>query len=68
MSIRIGVGVFSANKDVGDTRDASALAVDIFMKRRRSINISNLLVIPSEVEESLAVIHSKFEMSRLRST
>src|SRR6476646_3993779 len=37
MSMRIGVGVFSANKDVAVTRDASALAVDIFMKRRRSI-------------------------------
>jgi hypothetical protein len=35
--MRIGVGVFSANKDVAVTRDASALAVDIFMKRRRSI-------------------------------
>src|SRR6476646_69121 len=37
MSMRIGVGDFSANKDVGVTREASALAVDIFMKRRRSI-------------------------------
>src|SRR5437879_6051472 len=37
MSMSIGVGVFSANKDVAVTRDASALAVDIFMKRRRSI-------------------------------
>src|SRR6266403_2700706 len=37
MSMLIGVGVFSANKDVAVTRDASALAVDIFMKRRRSI-------------------------------
>src|SRR5258708_17749284 len=36
MSMRIGVGVFSANKDVAVTREASALAVDIFMKRRRS--------------------------------
>jgi hypothetical protein len=35
--MRIDVGVFSANKDVGITRDASALAVDILMKRRRSI-------------------------------
>ena len=33
----MGVGVFAANRDVGVTRDASALAVDIFMKRRRSI-------------------------------
>src|SRR5947207_7793270 len=33
----IGVGAFSANKDVAVTRDASALVVDIFMKRRRSI-------------------------------
>ena len=30
--MRIGVGVFSANKDVGVTRDAIALAVDILMK------------------------------------
>src|SRR5206468_6202733 len=37
MSMRIGVDVFSANKDVAVTRDASALAVDILMKRRRSI-------------------------------
>jgi diketogulonate reductase-like aldo/keto reductase len=35
--MRIGVGVFSANKDVAVTRETSALAVDIFMKRRRSI-------------------------------
>jgi hypothetical protein len=66
--MRIDVGVFSANKDVAVTRDASAVAVDILMKQRRSIISANLLVIPSEVEESLAVIHSKFEMSRLRST
>jgi hypothetical protein len=65
--MRIDVGFFSANKDAGITRDASALAVDILMKRRRSIISGNLLVIPSEVEESLAVIHSKFEMSRRRS-
>jgi hypothetical protein len=31
------VGVFCAKKDVAVTCDASALAVDIFMKRRRSI-------------------------------
>jgi hypothetical protein len=37
MSMRIGVGVFSANKNVGVARHASAIAVDIFMKRRRSI-------------------------------
>jgi len=35
--MRIGAGVFSANKDVEVTREASALAVDIFMKRRRFI-------------------------------
>jgi hypothetical protein len=35
--MRIGVGVFSANEDVEVTREASAVAVDSFMKRRRSI-------------------------------
>jgi hypothetical protein len=30
--MRIGFGVFSAKRDVGITRDASALAVDILMK------------------------------------
>src|SRR5215471_19001592 len=37
MSMRIGFGVFSAKRDVGITRDASTVAVDILMKRRRSI-------------------------------
>jgi hypothetical protein len=35
--MRIGGGVFSANKGVGITRDASTVAVDILMKRRRFI-------------------------------
>jgi diketogulonate reductase-like aldo/keto reductase len=35
--MRIGVGIFSANKAVAVNREASALAVDNFMKRRRSI-------------------------------
>lgn len=35
--MRMGVGVFSANKDVDVTRDASAVAADILMKLRRSI-------------------------------
>ena len=35
--MRIGAGVFSANKEVGVDRDATAVAADIFMKRRRSI-------------------------------
>ena len=39
--MRIGVVVFSANKDVEVTREASALAVEIFMKRRRSIEAYN---------------------------
>ena len=38
MRMRIGVGVFSANKEIGVARDASAVAADIFMKRRRSIH------------------------------
>src|SRR6476659_2579474 len=37
MSMLIGFGIFSANKAVAVTRERSALAVDIFMKRRRSI-------------------------------
>ena len=41
--MRIGVGVFSANKEVGVARDASAVAVDIFMKRRRSIITATFL-------------------------
>src|SRR5437879_12509548 len=61
MSMSIGVGVFSANKDVAVTRDASALAVDIFMKRRRSIisatflsfraKSRNLLLLPSKIRD-----------------
>ena len=35
--MRMGVGGFSANKDVDVTRDASAVAADILMKLRRSI-------------------------------
>ena len=40
--MRIGFGALSANKDVEVTREASALAVDIFMKRRRSIQAYSL--------------------------
>ena len=37
MRMRIGAGVLFANKEVGVARDASAVAVDILIKRRRSI-------------------------------
>jgi hypothetical protein len=52
MRIRIGVGVFSANKDVG------VLAMQthsrwIFYETTAIHNDRNFLVIPSEVEESL---------------
>src|SRR5262249_24260218 len=38
MSTRIGAGVFSAKIEVDVARDASAVAADTFMKRRRSID------------------------------
>lgn len=37
MRMRIGAGVFSANKGVDAIREANAPALDIFMKVRRSI-------------------------------
>src|SRR5207249_2362779 len=37
MRMRIGLAVFSANKDVDVARNATALAVHILRKRRRSI-------------------------------
>jgi hypothetical protein len=58
--MRIGLGLLSARRRVDDSRETNAVAADILIKRRRFI-ISNLLVIPSEVEESLAVI---FQHSR----
>jgi hypothetical protein len=70
--MRIGLAVFSANKDADLSlkANAPAVAAESLMNWRRVlfISLATFLVIPSEVEESLAACPKGVEMSRLRST